>query len=373
MYHTLWNEAQQCYYDHEHGENPFIPAVANIFPGLNLLSLLGNVQIGHTNPSGPMENTLKHGGFKWQVQTTTPNGCALGFESAEVAVNAIAMQYHAFGDYSIEFESRIHSALALMRQCKPDSNDFGYVYTVQHVDYGQRVSGYQGDIVPFGDNPVPAYEGGLAPYFTLDCIGRASPPCGRYATYEQYRSANGNASTTWTSKSPQRISPSGSPLFTLLFRARDTFQILDWNDADHTPMFLWMCSGDGGVTYNGRTNCRHNNTTTRVHEVAGTIPSGWDNLIGFDTDPRIGRISANGYTTRFGIRNPSCIAAGPDCHPIRLINAYVGRYGSLLIPDKVPAFSVDTLPERDIYFCNGRFCTDRDTGAVPAGWVGQSN
>jgi hypothetical protein len=372
-FHTLWNPEEHCYYDHEHGENPFTPAMDRAFGGLSLRSLLGDVEIGHTNPSGPMENTHKHGGFKWQVQSATPNGCALGFEGAQVAVNATAIQYHAFGDYSVEFDSRIHSALALMRQCLPGSQDYGYVYTVQHVDYGQRVSGYQGDVIPYPDTPNPGYADGLAPYFTIDCIGRTSPPCGRYATYEQYKAAGGNTSTTWTSKSNHRIVPSGSPLFTLLFRARDTYQILDWNDTRHPFTFLWMCSSDGGATYGAAPGCRYNNTTTRVHEIGGTIPAAWDNLAGFDSDSRAGRISATGYTTKFGIRNPSCTRPGPNCHPLKLVGAYVGRYGSFLIRNKIPAFNREALPERDVYFCSGRPCSETSPGARSSGWIGPAN
>jgi hypothetical protein len=376
-FHTLWDPVVGCHYDHEHGDNPFTSDLANAFPrsivGNDLRGFLGGVEIAHTNHSGPAENTTKHGGFKWQAQATTPNGCALGFEDAGVAINAIAVQYHAFGNYAIEFESRVHSLAALMRQCKPDSTDYGYVYTVQHVDYGQRVSAYTGDIVPYPDSPSPAYDSPLAPYFTIDCIGRSSPPCGRYTSYADYVAANGNTSTTWTSKSPNRLVSSGSPLLMVLFRARDTYQILDFSDSSYPFRFLWMCSRDNGTTFSNFPGCRHNNSTTRVHEVAGTIPVAWDNKPGFDTDTRVGRITASGYTSRFGILDMSCTAAGPDCHPIRLVNAYTGRYGSLLIPDKVVAFSQPTLPERDVYFCNGVVCSETSAGARSSGWIGPNN
>jgi hypothetical protein len=376
-FHTLWDPVVGCHYDHEHGDNPFTPAIAASFPrtvlGNDLRGFLGGVEIAHTNHSGPAENTTKHGGFKWQAQATTPNGCVLGFEDAQVAVNAIAVQYHAFGNYAIEMESRVHSLAALMRQCKPDSTDYGYVYTVQHVDYGQRVSGYTGDLVPYPDSPSPSYEDSLGPYFTIDCIGRGSPPCGRYTSYAEYVAANGNTSTTWTSKSPYRLVSSGSPLLMVLFRARDTYQILDFTDSVYPFTFLWMCSRDNGSTFTSFPGCRHNNTTTRVHEVAGTIPAAWDNKAGFDTDPRVGRITATGYTTRFGNLDISCTAVGPDCHPIKLVNAYVGKYGSLLIPDKIAAFIPEALPERDIYFCNGSACNEFSYGARTAGWVGPNN
>src|SRR5687768_16155014 len=82
-FHTLWNSVEGCHYDHEHGQNPFTTEVANAFPGFNLQSLLGNVQIGHTNPSSEHENTVKHGGFKWNVQLIHPQGCK-GFEGSTI-------------------------------------------------------------------------------------------------------------------------------------------------------------------------------------------------------------------------------------------------------------------------------------------------
>ena len=116
LFHTLWDGARGCHYDHEHGQYPFMPEVAATFPGFDLRTLLGpdSAGVGHTNPSSPMENTHKHGGFKWDVTLSHSTGCA-GGEGATVGVDAAVIQYHAFGDYSVEFESRVHSALALMR------------------------------------------------------------------------------------------------------------------------------------------------------------------------------------------------------------------------------------------------------------------
>jgi len=369
-FHTLWNAYLGCHYTHEHGTNPFTPEVAAAFPGFDLYALLGGVGIGHTNPSSPMENTMKHGGFKWQVQTSTPHACELGFEGGQVAIDALAMQYHGFGNYALEFEARVHSVAALMRQCKAtDPNDKGYVYIVQHVDYGQRLYSYQGLIMPYLDNPLPSFNSGLAPYFTSDCIN-----CGaKFNTRLAKLAANNNVSTTWTSKSPVRVSPSGSPLLMILFRARDLYQVVDQSDQTYPFSFLWMCSTNNGVTYAALSGCRYNNSTTRVHEVQGTIPPEWDNLSGFDTNPTAGRITAEGYVTRFGMLNLSCTGVGPECFPIKLQNAFVGFYSSFLIQVKEDQFKPVGNPERDIYFCGSVVCTETSPGAVSSGWIGAEN
>lgn len=370
LFHTLWDSTQGCHYDHEHGQNPFTPEVAATFPGFDLQRLLGGVGVGHTNPSSPMENTHKHGGFKWQITIPHPTSCA-GHEGSTIGVDASAIQYHAFGDYSIEFQSRVHSVVALMRQCTlEDPTDYGYVYLVQHVDYGQRVSGYQGNIVPYPDNPQPAYDSADAPYFTVDCIGATC--ASKTSTRELILASDANAGTTWTSD-PRHLVGSGSHLFELLFRARDTYQVLDRGDVEYPPTFVWLCSNDEGLTYMAMPGCRYNNSTTTIHEINGTIPAEWDNLSGFDTDSRVGRITAEGYVTRFGELNTSCTASAPDCHPIKLVQAFMGYYGSMLIPDKGIQFKPAGLPERDIYFCGKQVCTEGDPGAGSSGWIGQNN
>jgi hypothetical protein len=372
QFHTLWDQWRGCHYDHEHGANPFTPEVAGAFPGFDLPTLLGQVGIGHTNPSSAMENTHKHGGFKWNVQLLHPENCA-GFEGATVGVNGSVIQYHGFGDYAVELEGRVHSVAALFRQClSSNPNDFGYVYLVQHVDYGQRVVPYQGTVFPYPDTPSPSFNGGLGPYLSVDCIDAVVPQC--RDSRDQVLRHNLDAASYWTSKGSQRIVPSGSPLFSLLWRVRDIYRLFEWNDQTYPFTFTWLCSADGGATYNPAA-CRYNNTTTQVHEIAGEIPAAWDNLAGFDSDTRVGRITGQGYVTRFGTLNPACTAPAPDCHPIKMANAFVGTYGSVLVyfgPNKDRNI-IPLLPERDIFFCGERICGEDSPGALASGWVGPHN
>ena len=373
VFHTLWDNTRGCHYDHEHGQNPFTPEVAAAFPGLDLRELIGGVGVGHTNPSSPMENTHKHGGFKWDVTLSHSAGCT-GGEGYPTGVDAMVIQYHAFGDYSIEFESRTHSAVGLLRQCQPgNSTDFGYVFVNQLQDYGQRVSPYQGSVLPYPDAPAPAYEAARAPYFTVTCFG-TTPLCNKFPSLEDFLSRKNSASSTWISD-PVKLADSGSHLFALLFRVRDNYQILDDSDLEYPFTFAWLCSSDAGKTYAPKPGCPYNNTTTRVHEVMGEISPEWDNVAGFDTDPRDGRITADGYVTRFGDLNLSCTAPGTDCHPIKLVQAFTGPYLSQfsLVAGEKASFSAGNLPERDIYFCNGVVCAESDSGAVSAGWIGPSN
>lgn len=371
VFHTLWNEPLECHYDHEHGTSPFTSEIEAMFPGFDLVDLLGGNQVGHTNPSSPMENTHKHGGNKWNVQLHHPQTCA-GFESAATGVDGSAIQYHGFGDYAIEAEVRIHSTVALLRQCKESNpTDYGYIFVNQLQDYGQRIVAYQGIIWPYPNQPVPAYDSKRGPYLSILCLDLTPPHavrCRSSLAQAQIQSAD----SIWTSKPTGAGHSDTAPTFRLLWRVIDTFRLIDWNDTTHPFSFFWIC---GGATYNP-SGCEYNNTTTQVHEVAGTIPTAWDNLAGWDTNPAVGRITAEGFVNGAGEINPSCTAPATetDCFPIKLVNAFTGAYGSVLVFTPGKGTNVVPFhPERDIYFCAGVVCNETDAGAIPSGWVGQEN
>lgn len=368
-FHTLWDASKGCHYDHEHGSNPFEDEVSSAFPGFELFELLGNVEIGHTNPSSPMENTHKHGGFKWHVLLDHPQGCA-GFEGAPTGIDGSVMQYHAFGNYAIELESAVHSVVAMFRQCKTaNPNDFGYVFVNQFVSFGQNISPYQGDLLSYPHYSVSAYPTGFGPYWSVGCIGqKLSGQLGACRDNLQ-QAQNNKASTVFSTKATGRGErPLNSALIGFLGRGDDTYLMLDWRDQTYPYTFLWLCSPDGSAYV--QAGCEYNNTTTQIHEIKGLVPAGWDNQP-FDTDRRVGRITAEFFVTEFGERNPLCTEAGQHCHPIKLVHAFVGPYASLV--GGKGATDVLLNPERDFYFCNGRVCAETAPGAVPSGWVGQEN
>lgn len=371
-FHTLWNSDLGCHFDHEHGTNLFTAEVARVFPGFDLKALLGNVEIGHTNPSSPMENTHKHGGFKWDVMLANPHGCIGGFEGAAYCIKAAVIQYHAFGDYSIEMEARQHSVVYLLKICDPaNQNDCGILFVNNLEDYGQRVTPYQGFNIPYPNSPSPTYDTPRGPYFTTDCVFANLPGCRE--SIAQVISRNLNAASKWSSKPTGRGErPAGNHLADILFDVRNTYQLFDSRDQTYPFNFLWICSSDGGETYNPE-GCKYNNTATSVHEVGGTIPSSWDNLRGFDTNPAVGRITAEGFVDAVGNLAPSCTEAGGSCYPVKMVNMFVGQYGDYLGPEKVSNLTPLNTPSRDIFWCNGRVCSETTPGAVSSGWVGQEN
>ena len=372
-WHGLWDSERGCHYDHEHGTTPFTPEVAAMFPGFDLRAMLCGVEVGNCVPSGPMEHTHKHGGFKWNVQLSHPEGCA-GFEGATIGVDGSVIEYHGFGNYAMELEASVHSVVALLRQCSTSNpNDYGYVFVSQHVAYGEIVSPYQGDLLMYPYYSVPTYDPSFGPYLSVGCIGEKLPGQRGDCRDNLAQARTNNADSIWTSKptgSGER--PPTSSLVQILWRLRDTYQMLDWSDQSYPYSFVWLSSVDG-FSY-APDGCEYNNSTTQVHEIQGTIPASWDNLAGFDTDPRAGRITAEGYVTNFGELNPGCTTVGTDCHPIKMVQAFVGRYGSVLVftPGKGTNI-VPYLPERDIYFCGDVPCTETSPGAISSGWIGAEN
>lgn len=369
-FHTLWNPEFGCHYSHEHGQDPYMAAVAAAFPGFDLQALNCGFEIGHCNPSSPTENIQKHGGMKFQVAVAAPQGCAVGFEGGTVAADAYAIQYHAFGRPDIELEARIHSAAFLVRQCQPGNpSDKGYIYVVQHVDYGQRTIPYQGMVAPYPNTPNPAYPSGLGPYWSSDCVG---PVVQCRSSLDQIRNMRLNANAVVTSKSGFRVG--AQEVISLLWRSRDAYQVFDWNDQVHPFTYPWICSTDGGLTYNPTmSGCRWNNSTTTIHEIQLQIPIAWDNLPDFDTDPRFGRITATGFLDFFGDLNPVCSEPEANCFPIKMVGAFVGFTSSEVSVNKVSNPNPVDTPERDIYFCDGLVCSETSPGAVSSGWLLENN
>lgn len=363
LFHTLWDAERGCHYDHEHGQDPFTPDVEAAFPGFDLRQLLGS-EIGHTNPSSPAENHHKHGGFKWNVQLEHLDGC-MPFEGASVGVNGSAVQYHAFGDYRTELEAEYHSVAALLRQCLPGNPaDYGYVFTVQHVTYGQRVVPYQGPMVlQYPNTPDPAYGAGFGPYLSVDCVQAGNLQC--RTSLEDVRSRNQNAFSNWTAKrTGSGTRPANSILLNPFFRVPNTYQLLDRSDTEYPYTFLYVCSSDGGATYDPA-GCGYNNSRTQLHEMAGQIPPAWDNLAGWDINPAAGRVTINGFVDRFGSRSPACTEAGGECFPFVARDAFTGRWGTRLVAwpvSKTTVNIVPVFPDRNIRF-----------DGQPSGWLGSGN
>lgn len=382
-WHGLWDSARGCHYDHEHGTSPFA-VLDTVFSDFNYNVILCGLEISHCNPSSHAEHEVKHGGYKWQAESSAANGCVVGFEGGTVAVDAYAIQYHAFGPQQIEFETPDHSAISFMRQCKPGNpNDKGYLIVAQLQRYGEVVMPYQGLPLPYPYPFTQRWDAQFAPYFSIECEGNSftwqNPFTGQNESIacRTPGDTTSNNLTTWTSKRPAQSQIASRPPMSawlgILFRGRDMYQrVVVTNGVPSYPFdFTYVC---GNANYI-QAGCEHNNSTTTVHELQGNIPAALDNLVGFDSDPRVGRITGSAYLTRYGDINTSCVEAdGLDCQVLIMVNAFVGKYSTDLCAVKCNNSGNELFtPERDIYFCNGAVCSETDPSAVPSGWIGSGN
>lgn len=349
-WHGLWNAAQGCHYDHEHGADP----TAFVSP-FDIPSYLGGTWIASAYPTSPAEPTVKHGGFKWTVVDANPNGCTAGFEGAANCVKSAAVQIHAFGNLAVELLGRVHSVMVFEQVCVP-GGACGWLFAVAHVDYGQRVAPYQGTVIPFPDNPQPSYPGGFGPYWSADCTG-PWPGC-RGVTLGQWRALGYSASSVVSNKpTGGGVRPAEPILVRLLWRVRDNYQTYDSASGD----FRYLC---GDAVYDPA-GCKYNNSTGRVHELGGEVPAAWDGDE-YDSDPRVGFVSRTGML---------------DGLPYQLLGVPVGKFGSVIVAGKPSNPNAQTNPERDVCFSVadakrgvvGGQVVNCDVGGVPSGWIGANN
>jgi len=356
-YHTLWNSAEECHYDHEHGSMDFGQAAALL--GVDLTTFTGGQQISYPwqtmHHDGCLENDCKHGGYKWTFKTTNEDPCI----AAEVGPNGTdgyAVQFHGRGDAEDNL-TRVHSSFIAVVVCNVQGQR-GVLVTGGWQDYGQRVSTYQsGVVMALSDQPQPSFRALLSPYWSLDCYNDdgAQTDCGSRFIHSDV-----------TAVSRPQAADLGHRVAQILIRSRDPYVWVNGSTRDdlNAQTFRWVC----GVTGYNPVGCEGNNTTGTIHQVYGNVPSEWDSLDGVVD----GLVTWQGYTDRWGNRVEGCSGSSLDCVPVYLRGVPVGGFSGTF-DNEFPAFSQAALPERDIYFCGVVVCYEGGPGAVPSGWVSENN
>lgn len=332
-WHGPWNSELGCHYDHEHGQDP-----TQFVSPFDIPAYLGGTWIGSAYPTSPAEMTVKHGGFKWFVVADNPNGCTAGFEGAANCVKSAAVQVHEFGDLSIELV-RVHTVTVFEQICTP-AGDCGWLFAVAHVDYGQRIAPYQGNVIPFADNPQPPYASQFGPYWSVDTRPGLTSAAWRLLGYP----SNNVVSNKPTGPGARPAEPI---LVRILWRTRDAENVYD------NGQLASLC--DPAIT------CKYNNSTANLHELGGEVPAAWDGDE-YDGDPRSGFVSRTGML---------------DGLPFQVLGAPVGKFGSQMVVGKPTNPNPQTNPDRDICWSPGGkgrpaagtvVSCDLDY-AVPSGWL----
>lgn len=376
-FHTLWNSADNCHYDHEHGE-PY-PAWAQSLWGD--YTLVTGQEISYPWQTAN-ENALKHNGYKLfhkdlrlgypysydyehangdpcpafaSAQDITPGGPAY-----HVRVVAYSMQTHNLS-HAHEAMTRKHSYFAQLLVCDPATDTFGTIITGGHGDYGQRVSPYQGPLLALPDQPQPPYDVRREPYLSHPCADAA---CGNFAFRQNKKFSNGS---NWTNEPVHVVG--ANKIVNFSFRIRNVYDGIEDRQTQPSPVYL--CTQDGGDTFH-QPGCYSVGTQHNFFQVRGWgAPASLDAQDG-STD---NFVTYSGFTDLNGTIDTNCTAAGPACVPLELTNV---RVGSLMGDDQEKLFGFTNslnkalFLERNICFTASGAVGDCEQH-TPSGWIGPQN
>jgi hypothetical protein len=332
-WHGLWDSARGCHYDHEHGDDPsladsyFGPAGAQ----------WGGQAISYPFATSDMENTHKHGGYKYSVKM--PNyhpwpacGVNSDVDNSATGNNCIVasrIEYHIVGG-TMDTLARVHSYYMEAYVCKyPAYTDCGIIRIGGHADFAELKAPHYstrivrpGGMVDFGnglmmdyapDGPdLPATSGEpyvfMIPFSDSELAERlAHPPTTPNATMDQWSMQDLNDCEP---------KPAGDPCHNKF--ARFLAQVGDaWNllDTQNPNNLRWICKGQPGCQYNG--------SLKGVNEIGFLVLQAWQSSGN-------GFVTMQGFTDRWG--NPrtdgACTSASVDCVPLSLEHAPVGYAGS---------------------------------------------
>ncbi len=356
-WHSAFDTARNCYYDHEHGDNP--AELDGIFGQLG--SIYGSasmpLHIGwHTSENENKMNVMtttngvtydlgKHGGMKVSTYANIPNPCqqdAYSWVKNDSRFNArplscvtdIRILHHWKGD--ADFGSRFHSVWREMRVCAPkgdgtaDQTKCGIVRSGGWSDYGVFHCPYKSDKCPLpGIDPVElsaSYDLNLDPYRAIDnqqlgnsFLNNASPwAMGKTAAWGGsdnkgvITSCNPFSSHSWCKNT---VTSHKFFVYDIPFALDKNKLLAPLNGQDMASRYresLTLICPDG--------TCRFNNTEFSLFEAISATPDSLDATDG-KTD---GLVTYSGWTDRYGKIVTGCTTAGLDCVPLRYEHVPVG-------------------------------------------------
>lgn len=281
-YHSLVDEQRGCHYTHTHNQNP-----ADGDAIFGPLSLSQSISYPWQTPH---ENMAKHAGYKWDVEIKDQCHPRPGINYPH-CVMAWRIQHHSVGG-ATGAATRLHSYYAEVLVCR--NGDCGIIRTGGWSDFGILMVPYKGERVVLSNDAteLDTYRFGAPPY-------RGHPPA------QDCPTSGGRCNYVWNSSN--RLGYNQFVSFD--FRVADDFGGL-------------VVHGDGTISDRlicPDFHCRFNHSQFWVYEVLVEIPNSLDE----DGD---GFVTFDGFVDTSGNINPSCHTAGPNCAPLTVENAPVGRF-----------------------------------------------
>ena len=338
-WHPHYNSQLGCWYDHVHGADP---AAINYVFGAPWAFLKNYPQYDATKPEwnlgtisypwltgNGMEQSMKHGGYKWQVAAVNPEGPGVvkvvdpnGTDWNWITAGPTWNEVHEFryeehfggmvksdGMTMFDSHTRIHSFWVEMR-----GENGAVIRGGGHWDTG-RFWRYSQFIIPMPDidpNPVSPFQTGENGHFS-----------------DPYRGDDGLC----------RERPYGSPI-TALWTSKppwadpERLNRWDYQHNNHLGVFsahqdFSVCTNPDGthelICKEGDVCPWANNTKFAPFRVWAYVSPSWDGSK-LDRDVRPGWVTVYTWTNVKGLPNAACTAPGPDCVPFVIENAQPGWY-----------------------------------------------
>lgn len=271
-YHTLWDAARGCHYDHHHGDDPH--SVDDIFGTAYYGWAGGSISYPWqtvNSSTGCQENDCKHTGYVWLVRrgqecfSQFGDGCVTDFRAL---VHAMSSAH----DSSV----RYHSAWVEMRVCGEDAPDVCGIF---------RSGGWQdtGDLM-------------------IDRAAAIDVP-NNFNRFKLHYLQTGNSSFgTWYSGSPGGEEQNGG-LWSVVVELGDMWGPLDPADPNRLQFF---CADP-------MTDCAANGSRYQPHVIGLGFPPRFVRIVDPDGD---GIANFNGFADRWGTPVSGCSSPGLDCVPL---------------------------------------------------------
>ena len=310
LWHNLWDSTRGCHYDHTHNADP---ALGNgVFGAVNYSS-----GISYPWLTSALENTHKHGGYKYGIRLNLPCDPNRDFDGSKPVhcITDARIQYHMIG-HSMDALARFHSYYAEYRICQyPAFTQCGIMRTGGWVDFGILVVPYAGPRVVrpggtlnFGDGMLMTFapddpeldqQGLDQPYVAMSDIRDES----FFRTYPQNINSPGWMEVWSVGDLDNRYGH--NPYARFLVSVTDSWGLIDPNDPN---ALHWFCR-DG--------SCGYNASIHALNELSVNVLTAWD----ADGD---GLANYQGYTDRWGHVVQGCGAPALDCVPFSVVHVPVG-------------------------------------------------
>ena len=340
VWHPHYNAALGCWYDHVHGADPaaidyrFGPlwSFLSKYPGYNANQAkwqLSSISYPWLTGAG-MEQSMKHGGYKWQVADVAPqNGDVLKIERKSATWNWVTAGPYWGDIVAMRYAEHFGSAFADPSGSMPPMFDSGTRFHSFWAEFATADNGkiggggwwdtgrfwqYSTFIVPMpgvDPNPVSPRQSGANGQFS-------DPYRGDGALCDNF--GNRKITALWTSRPPWTDDwPKG----------------YDYQHNNHMGLFsvhkdVSACTNRDGtsrlVCSPGQYCPNYNNTEYGPFRVWAYVSPSWDGSA-VDRDSRKGYVTFYSWTDRRGLPALNCTAPALDCVPYYAENVRPGWYG----------------------------------------------